>query len=399
MLFCCRQGRRRAWRAMLFCCRQGRRRGHVLQRFDHPSHAAAGRALHHHHIAGLHRLGHQCGGLVGIGGVRGTPVVGQDIVHVAHQGTGGEHQVDARLHRRFGQAGMQGAGVGSQFQHVAQHRQAASARRRHRGGQAGQGGPHRGRAGVVGFVDDDDLPIAPREGLAGAAAFRSDHPGQRWGGILERHADGSGRQQHGQAIARPLAAGNTDPVVQRLIAEQGEDQGGVVLDGEIQQAPIGFDRGAEALAIDNPGCLRRGQQQRIMGVVARQDRGAAGFDAQKDLGLGFGDGGGRGEEFHMHRFHRGDDGDMRADQPGQGRDLARMVHPQFEHAEAACRRHPRQRQGNAPVVVEAAGAGMGRTGRLEGQLEHFLGAGLADAAGHRDDAGGRSGPGRGAERA
>ena len=58
------------------------------------------------------------------------------------------------------------------------------------------------------------------------------------------------------------------------------------------------------------------------------------------------------EEFEMHRLDGGDDRDVRAHHPRQRRDLAGVVHADLEDAEARARRHARQRQRHAPVVVE-----------------------------------------------
>ena len=49
---------------------------------------------------------------------------------------------------------------------------------------------------------------------------------------------------------------------------------------------------------------------------------------------------------------------MRPRQPRQRRDLAGGVHADLDHREVAVRRHPRQRQRHAPVVVEALLRGM-----------------------------------------
>ena len=72
--------------------------------------------------------------------------------------------------------------------------------------------------------------------------------------------------------------------------------------------------------------------------IAIDDCGAAGLDAEKDLGFGVGDLRQRAQEFEMHRRDRGDDGDMRANQPRQGLDLAFMIHAHLEHGIARGRR-------------------------------------------------------------
>ncbi|MDT4829024.1 hypothetical protein FQZ97_624320 [compost metagenome] len=82
----------------------------------------------------------------------------------------------------------------------------------------------------------------------------------------------------------------------------------------------------------------------------------------------------------------------------QLRDLAGMVHAQFEHGGPVLRTQAQQRQRHADIVVEVAGGGqaarlatpIGQHGR-----NHFLGRGFAVAAGHRDDGQGKlRAPGR-----
>jgi hypothetical protein len=50
--------------------------------------------------------------------------------------------------------------------------------------------------------------------------------------------------------------------------------------------------------------------------VTIDDGGTTRLDAKKDLGLGIGDFGERAQELQMHGRDRGDDCDMRPDQPG-----------------------------------------------------------------------------------
>ena len=87
----------------------------------------------------------------------------------------------------------------------------------------------------------------------------------------------------------------------------------------------------------------------------------------------------------MHRLDRGDDRDVRPHQLDERRDLAGMVHADLEDAVARRRRHARQRQRHAPVVVERGRRIVDRALRRERARQHLLGAGLADAAGDGDD--------------
>ncbi len=104
----------------------------------------------------------------------------------------------------------------------------------------------------------------------------------------------------------------------------------------------------------------------------------------EDLGLGVGDLLDRAEEAEMHGSDGGDDGDMRPDQPRQHVDLARMIHADLEHTETGALRHVGERERNAPMVVEGFERCMHRAARSERELQRFLRAGLAGAAGDRD---------------
>src|SRR5215213_6452233 len=58
---------------------------------------------------------------------------------------------------------------------------------------------------------------------------------------------------------------------------------------------------------------------------------ATGFNTGENLRLGVRDGVKRAEEFQMHGRNGGDDGNLRAHQLRQRRDLARMIHADLEH--------------------------------------------------------------------
>jgi len=69
-----------------------------------------------------------------------------------------------------------------------------------------------------------------------------------------------------------------------------------------------------------------------------------------------------------------------------------VVHADLEHAERACDGQPRERQRDAPVVVERFLGGVRRSEPRENGPQHLLRPRLADATRHRDDARRRSGP-------
>ena len=99
----------------------------------------------------------------------------------------------------------------------------------------------------------------------------------------------------------------------------------------------------------------------------------------------------------MHRLNGGDDRHMRAHHLHQRLDFSRMVHADLEDRKPGRRRATRQRQRHAPVIVEGRNRCMGLALRAEHRAQRFLGRGLADRSGHRDDFSAEPGPCRAAE--
>ena len=76
---------------------------------------------------------------------------------------------------------------------------------------------------------------------------------------------------------------------------------------------------------------------------------------------------------------------VRAAHARERRDLACVIHPHLEHAEARVGRHARQRQRHAPVIVVGSGRGVGFAAGRQHRAQHLLGGRLADRTGHGDD--------------
>ncbi len=134
-------------------------------------------------------------------------------------------------------------------------------------------------------------------------------------------------------------------------------------------------------------------QQVEPAAVAVNHRRAAWFKSLKNLRLGFGDVTLAIEILQMRDLHIGNDRHVRPYHFHQRADFAGMVHADFENTEFCGPGHPRQRQRHAPVIVERADRRMGCAKVGKHCLEHFLGAGLADRAGHRDNPGGAASAG------
>ena len=124
-----------------------------------------------------------------------------------------------------------------------------------------------------------------------------------------------------------------------------------------------------------------------------QDGDAAGLQAVEDLRLGAGDAVlAVGKIADVDGQHVSDNGDVRARHAGQRADFLGVIHADLDHGEIDVRRHPRECQRNAPVVVERFFRRMDFAGGRETGAQHFLGASLAGAAGDCDDASGRAQP-------
>ena len=133
------------------------------------------------------------------------------------------------------------------------------------------------------------------------------------------------------------------------------------------------------------GLSSRGLQQDRGGLEIAVEHGhAAGLEPVEDRGLLAGDAGHVLERLEMDGGDRGDHRDMRAGHHAQGRDLARIAHPDLDHGKLGVRGHPRQRQGHAPMVVVACLGRVGPVPVFADDAQHLLGRGLADRARHRD---------------
>ncbi len=133
-------------------------------------------------------------------------------------------------------------------------------------------------------------------------------------------------------------------------------------------------------------------------VVGGQNSCAALRKTVEDFGLGVGDVRDGVEELDMDGRHPRHDCDVRTNETRERRNLARVVHADFEHAEIGAFRHERQRKRHAPEIVVGFLRSVRAPRCRKHQAQHFLRAGLADAAGDGDDARACSLAGRAAER-
>ena len=177
-----------------------------------------------------------------------------------------------------------------------------------------------------------------------------------------------------------------EPVGQSAPSNLCDDLAACIAELDLARADISVRRRAESY--DAPTARDDGSiQQTVMLAVSRQNGSAAALQSLEDLGLRL-----RnallaiGKIPDVHGQHVRDDGDVWARHARERTDLARMIHADLDHGEIDVGRHPRECQRHTPVIVERLLGRMHLARCCETRAQHFLGAGLAGAACHGDDA-------------
>src|SRR5690606_12240051 len=118
---------------------------------------------------------------------------------------------------------------------------------------------------------------------------------------------------------------------------------------------------------------------REMWAVRRDDGGAAALQTFENLGLGVGYRFFGAEHLDMGRRNSGYHRNMGTDLGGERRNLACVVHTHLEHAVFAPRRHAREAERNADMIVVALDRTVrsSTAGPLQRGEYRFLDAGLA----------------------
>ena len=167
------------------------------------------------------------------------------------------------------------------------------------------------------------------------------------------------RQQRAERVFRHMDAGRAE-FERQFAAENARPHARAAVDRLDLEEP-GVAIGAAAEAQDARAARRGGFRQPLeLRRVAVEHRRSARLEAEEDLGLRVGDRFDRAEMFDVDGGDRRHEGDMRPRHAGERRDFARVIHADLEHAEAGARRHARERQRHAPVIVVGSGRGVRR---------------------------------------
>ena len=190
----------------------------------------------------------------------------------------------------------------------------------------------------------------------------------------------------GERVHSDVSANRADAIAERVARKLSDD----VAAGVAERDVACDNRGVRCRAERDDASvtrLRRGDQHCEMTIVTWQHRDAAFFQTFEDLRLGLRDTFlAVGKIPDVNWQHVGDDGDVRARHPCQRADLTGVIHADLDHGEVDVRRHPRESQRHAPVIVEGLLRRVHFAGGRKTRAQHFLGAGLACAAGDGNDA-------------
>ena len=219
-----------------------------------------------------------------------------------------------------------------------------------------------------------------------AAAAKAAHVGEREAGDGYVRAEHLDRGDDGERIGHPMLARLRDGEGQLALEQNGADQAAAAVGGDgVDGMDVGIAAAEGDDAVGMPA-RRLDQTVAVRGVVG-DDGNAFVLQALEDFGLGIGDRFFRPEVLDVRGRDCRNDGHVRADLAGQSGDLAGVVHAHFEDRELGIAGHPGEAERDAGVVVVALdrAVDLARAAAVERNEQGFLGAGLADRAGHSDD--------------
>ncbi len=223
--------------------------------------------------------------------------------------------------------------------------------------------------------------------------------GQAFGDHRQRHPAAQRDGRRGQRVAHVVAArqGQRD-LGFTVRADQGEARA-LSLGHDRAGADLGTGFQAEA---QHPPARHQGGEVFAEGIVGVDHRHSIGRQRAVDRALGLGHAQQAAQAFQVRGGDVVDQGHVRARDPGQVGDVARLAGAHFVDGELGLVRRLDHRQRQADLVVAIAGAGIGLAGALQDGAHQHLDAGLAVAAGDRHDlaaavalqAGGKPGQGQ-----
>ena len=232
----------------------------MFQCLDDRAHLRAQRALHHDRVAGADGVEH--GRLQfrrGLG-IAALAQRGKGLPERVHQGPGTEDEVDLGGFQRRRQAPVQAFALGAEFQHVAEHGDAAALRPDRRLAEQRDGRRHGGRVGVVAFVDQQRAAAGHLQRHAGAAADRRLELAERQRGERQIGAGERGGGEHGERVLHHVAAGRAELVGDRLAENDGLDGRAFRLQRIAHQKGVGIFVFAEGNDAGDVRFLRRGDE-------------------------------------------------------------------------------------------------------------------------------------------
>ena len=240
--------------------------------------------------------------------------------------------------------------------------------------------PGRGRVRVVAVVDHRDAARQPHD-LA-AVRRRPQLRGSRRH-ARQRHAELLGHRGRGEDVRQVGAAEQRRRHVHRAAPRRHARAG--PLDAAIHNGARAHVGGGRLDPERHHAAAERADPRgdpRIVGVGDEQRRRAGPLE---DLGLGVGDRVERGEEAEVRFADVRPHADVRLGHAHQRADLPRVIHAQFDDGHLRPLPQLDERQRQPDVVVEIPAVADHAVPHLEKFARHFLGRGLAGAAGDRHD--------------
>ena len=158
------------------------------QRLRQMTHPASERSLDHDRVAASHPIQQNSAQILGFLSPAAPLVLRQPFIKTGHQWSGAENEIDAVQVNRACEFGVKLWSIVAELQHIPQNGDATGKLRSRRRAEDLQRRAHRGRIGVVGFVDDENRPLRRIEGGTAPPAFRHFEAGEAFGCGLNARA-------------------------------------------------------------------------------------------------------------------------------------------------------------------------------------------------------------------